>query len=71
MDAEQAEELETIYDRLEEARRARDAAGRLCARALIANDVDSAQWHARAFAAHSAEVDSLRAQIAEDVPAPK
>jgi hypothetical protein len=65
MDAEQAESFETIYDQLEELRRHRDAAGRLCARALIAKDMDGAQWQAASFQSYADQVDSLRDQIAQ------
>jgi hypothetical protein len=71
MDAQQHEALETIYDRIDDVRRARDAAGRLCARNLIAGDMDGAQWQARSMKAYDEELESLRIQVQEGVPAPE
>jgi precorrin isomerase len=71
MDSEQYESLEAIYEQIEDTRRKRDAAGRLCARSLIAGDVDSAQWQARSHQAFEEQLEALRAQIQESAPAPK
>jgi hypothetical protein len=71
MDAEQSEPWESLFDQLEDARRKRDAAGRLCARAVVAGNIESAQWQAQSFQAFSDQVESLRIEMNQDAPAPK
>ena len=71
MDVERDEAIETIFDRIDDARRSRDAAARLCARALISNDMESAQWQARSFQSYSDQVEALTLEMNQLIPARK
>lgn len=67
MEQDQTEVTETIYERIEDLRRQRNADARLCTKALLADDIDSAGWFARSFQAHSESLEELERELQESL----
>lgn len=60
--------IETIFDLIKETRERRDATGRNCCEELLNGNVNSAMWHANAYAAYQIEIDGLMQRMKELIP---